>query len=228
VETFEGRLTGNLRSLISLGGVLIVMVFPFINFRFLVTLAAPLFNQSWFPAPLESAVLKCALAATLAWFALAICRRKPAFFGMQHISKQDVFAMLKVWVSLYAAVIILKGIQAYFSAPDHLGAENEAEQIPLLWGLADSAAAGITEEFLYRGYLIEELGELLYSRMFAAAGSILAFTFAHVSAGYGWSIDLIYPGIYGVALTVLYLWRRNLWVCMLMHAGLDVIYTLLH
>jgi membrane protease YdiL (CAAX protease family) len=227
VETFEGRLTGNLRSLISLGGVLIVMVFPFINFQFLGTLAAPLFDQSWFPVPLESAVWKCALAATLAWFALVICRRKPAFFGMQRISKQDVFAMLKAWVSLWAAVIILKNILAYFSAPVHPAAETDTEQIPLLWGLTDAIAAGLTEEFLYRGYLIEELGELLTSRIFAAAGSVMAFTFAHVSAGYGWSIDLIYPGIYGVALTILYLWRRNLWVCIFMHAGLDVIYTLL-
>jgi membrane protease YdiL (CAAX protease family) len=94
--------------------------------------------------------------------------------------------------------------------------------------LADAIAAGVTEEFLYRGYLIEELGELLTSRTFAAVASILTFTFAHVSAGYGWSIDLVYPGIYGVALTSLYLWRRNLWVCIFMHAGLDVIYTLLH
>jgi membrane protease YdiL (CAAX protease family) len=218
----------NLRNLVSLAGILIVMVFPFVNFPGLAIISTRLFDHPWFPAPLQSAALKSALAATLACFAFVICGRKPASFGMHRVLKEDVFAMLKVWITLFAVVIVLKDLQAYFFAPRQPGGEGTPGQTPLLWGLADAITAGVTEEFLYRGYLIEELGELLTSRTLAAAGSILAFTFAHVSAGYGWSIDLMYPGMYGLALTILYLWRRNLWICIFMHAGLDVIYTLLH
>ena len=75
--------------------------------------------------------------------------------------------------------------------------------------------AAVAEELLFRGYPIERLLELTGSRVVAGILSWAAFTYAHL-AGWGWA-QLIVAGYGGVLLTVLYLWRRNLWANMLAH-----------
>jgi membrane protease YdiL (CAAX protease family) len=75
--------------------------------------------------------------------------------------------------------------------------------------------AAVAEEILFRGYPIERLQELTGSRTVAGILSCAAFTYAHL-AGWGWA-QLIVAGYGGVLLTILYLWRRNLWANMLAH-----------
>lgn len=90
---------------------------------------------------------------------------------------------------------------------------------PLWWRLISVVRAAVSEEVLYRGYGIERLDELSGRRRFAAIFSWAAFTFAHV--GYwGWA-HLLIAGFGGGMLTLLYLWRRNLWVSMIAHALID-------
>ena len=43
---------------------------------------------------------------------------------------------------------------------------------------------------------------------------------------YGISVALIVPGLVGAVLTGLYLWRRDLLSCMLMHAIMDAIFVI--
>ena len=73
----------------------------------------------------------------------------------------------------------------------------------------------VAEEVLFRGYPIERLLELTNSRWVAGVIPWAAFTYAHL-ASWGWA-QLIVAGYGGVLLTVLYLWRRNLWANMLAH-----------
>jgi hypothetical protein len=54
--------------------------------------------------------------------------------------------------------------------------------IELLPGVA---AAAICEEFIYRGFLIEELGEFFHDRRLAGAISIIFFGLAHGNSDYG-------------------------------------------
>jgi len=96
---------------------------------------------------------------------------------------------------------------------------------PLALGLASAIVAGICEEFIYRGFLIEELGELLRNRSVAAAISVVVFALAHQSV-YGWSVASVYPGLIGLVITILYLRRGSLPICILMHASLDAVYEL--
>jgi membrane protease YdiL (CAAX protease family) len=57
--------------------------------------------------------------------------------------------------------------------------------------------------------------ELTGSRTTAALVSWAAFTIAHLG-GWGWT-QLIVAGYGGILLTLLYLWRRNLWANILAH-----------
>src|SRR6185312_13574777 len=67
--------------------------------------------------------------------------------------------------------------------------------------------AGICEEFIYRGFAIEELGALAGSRWLAALVSLIFFTLPHARL-YGFSSALILPA-------------------MLMHAIVDGIFVIL-
>jgi membrane protease YdiL (CAAX protease family) len=79
--------------------------------------------------------------------------------------------------------------------------------------------AGVSEEVLFRGYPIERLQEWSGSRALAAIVPLIAFTLAHVGP-WGWS-HLLVAAFGGAMLTVLYLWRRNLWASMLAHCLID-------
>jgi membrane protease YdiL (CAAX protease family) len=77
----------------------------------------------------------------------------------------------------------------------------------------------VAEELFYRGYAIERLQELTRSRAIAGIFSGAVFTFAHV-ATWGWA-QLLFAGFAAIILTLLYLWRRNLWVNIITHAAVD-------
>lgn len=75
--------------------------------------------------------------------------------------------------------------------------------------------SGITEEILYRGYAVERLN-LLTGRLVLSAGlAYFMFVALHLAFwGVGGTIQI---GLGSLVLYALYLWRRNLPACMLMH-----------
>ena len=79
--------------------------------------------------------------------------------------------------------------------------------------------AAVSEEVFFRGYAIERLHELSGSRTTAAIVSCTIFTLDHVSF-WGWH-HIFIAGTAGIILTLLYLWRRNLWVNMIAHFVVD-------
>lgn len=85
--------------------------------------------------------------------------------------------------------------------------------VPVLIALIFTTA--ITEEILYRGYPIERLWELTGSMWLAVSFSFIDFVLPHIRFfGVQW---LLYHGVGTILTYVLYMWRRNLWACMLMH-----------
>ena len=75
--------------------------------------------------------------------------------------------------------------------------------------------SAITEEIQYRGYPIERLFRLTGNLRLSAAITYVVFVLLHISF---WSIGgAIQIGLSSLVLYGLYLWRRNLPACMLMH-----------
>jgi uncharacterized protein len=75
--------------------------------------------------------------------------------------------------------------------------------------------AAVTEEILFRGYLIEKVRQLSRSTALAVIVSVTAFTYAHLG---GWGpVHLIAVGGGGLVLALLYVWRRDLPSNMLGH-----------
>ncbi|HEY7887444.1 MAG TPA: type II CAAX endopeptidase family protein [Steroidobacteraceae bacterium] len=79
--------------------------------------------------------------------------------------------------------------------------------------------AAVSEEILFRGYPMERLEELTGSRAVAAVVTCTVFTLDHVTF-WGWH-HIFIAGLAGAALTILYLWRRNIWVNMVAHFIVD-------
>ena len=92
--------------------------------------------------------------------------------------------------------------------------------IPLGVRIALVLTAAFCEEFIYRAFAIEGIALLTRSRWLAGLLSAVFFTLSHAGL-YGLSPALILPGMVAAVLTLLYLWRRNLAGCVLMHATVD-------
>lgn len=72
-----------------------------------------------------------------------------------------------------------------------------------------------TEEVLYRGYPIERIRELTGRLWPGVAFSAILFVIPHLTFfGPQW---LLYNGTNTLLIYILYVWRRNLWACMLLH-----------
>ena len=97
----------------------------------------------------------------------------------------------------------------------------------LLFGVIVSSwiTASFSEEVIYRGFLLRRLEELFGDGRRAAglavAGSALLFGLAHFAWG---PVGVAQTTAMGLVLAVGFLWfRRNLWVPILAHAGMDTL-----
>jgi len=88
-------------------------------------------------------------------------------------------------------------------------------QTPIALRVAIVITAGITEEILFRGYPIERLTEMTGRIGWGAGIAYIAFVLLHIPFwGLGGTIQI---GIWSLVVTALFVWRRNLPACMLMH-----------
>lgn len=89
------------------------------------------------------------------------------------------------------------------------------KESPLPYRVLLVTRAAVAEETIFRGYSIERLQQWSGSRWLAGAVTWALFTYAHLKS---WGVaQLIVAAYGGLLLTVLYLWRRNLWANMLAH-----------
>ena len=83
-----------------------------------------------------------------------------------------------------------------------------------------SLRAGFTEEIIFRGYLLNRLGKLSGSHWFGVVGSVALFTLMHFG---GWqAAQLLLVAIAGILFTALYLWKRNVMICVIAHTLVDL------
>lgn len=80
--------------------------------------------------------------------------------------------------------------------------------------------AGISEEIIYRGYLLERLESLSGSKWLAGAVSVAAFAGFHYSQGWP---GIVIAGVLGAAITGLYWWKRALLPLIIAHFMVDFI-----
>jgi len=136
-------------------------------------------------------------------------------------------ANLALGVLAGVAVLAMLGAMYFLVLPAlHLGDSVAATAnggalmaTPFWWRLVSTVRAAVAEEVLFRGYAMERIEELTGSRTVATVLSLAVFTLDHVSS-WGWSHELV-VAVGGLAFSLLYLWRRNLWVNIIAHFIVD-------
>jgi uncharacterized protein len=159
-------------------------------------------------------------AITLVLLYVRLIERRPfSSIGFRSLGFADVL------IGILAGVVILAGLAGiyYRLFPAlHLSETQPMNQLlatPFWWRLISVIRAAVAEEILFRGYAIERMQELTGSVKIAASISWAVFTLEHVGP-WGWA-HLLLAGFGGGILTLLYLWRRNLWVNMIAHFMVD-------
>ena len=114
-----------------------------------------------------------------------------------------------------AAIVQLAG----FGGGDDEGQAQIIMSLPFWLQPVVVLSAGFTEEVLFRGYAIERMTELTGNRWLGAIVPIFIFGAIHAPF---WGVGhAVVAGMTGVWLTLIYMWRRNLWTNITAHALLD-------
>lgn len=203
------------RSIASIAGVAFTLAFPFLDWSRLIG------HAHW-----PGILLKVVSAALLAVIGFLINKRTAGFYQIRGFGWRDVAIAVAGLELHFAAILATADVLAHFEVTGTQSPAAGWGAGPLWFALLAALSAAVSEEFMFRGFVIEELGELIHSRPIAAALSLVAFTLAHFR-NFGWTLELIYPALGGLLFTILYLWRRSLPLCMLVHATIDCIVAVL-
>jgi uncharacterized protein len=94
-----------------------------------------------------------------------------------------------------------------------------SKPVPVI--LLIAAMAAIAEEIVFRSVVISQLEAATGMTWLAAIVSLAVFALAH-AAGWGpWQI--VFAAVPGLVLTLFFLWKRDLWICMIAHFLTDAL-----
>ena len=176
-------------------------------------------SKHFFGPLLGGEYLWWALSAALLIYIVAVERLPLSSIGFRKPGVLDIVLGIIAGVLLFAGIgviyqIVLPALhlQAQAKAASNLGALLTT---PVWFRVLLVTRAAVGEEILFRGYPMERIKELTGSTLLAVVLTWAAFTYAHLAS---WGpMHLIVAGYGGVILTVLYLWRRNIWANMIAH-----------
>jgi uncharacterized protein len=161
-------------------------------------------------------VLWWAVVLILLLYVIAAEYRPLSSIGFRAPGRWDIGWGLIFGIAAFLGAGILDGI--VFPALHlkiNLAAYRAISSAPIAYRIALVTRAAVCEEILFRGYSIERLKEWSGSSWLAGLLSLVVFTAAHLRS---WGAPQLIVAAYGGALlTVLYLWRRNIWSNMLAH-----------
>lgn len=142
--------------------------------------------------------------------------------GLRPLTTRGLLLALGLGIGLSLSVPLLTLAAALFlPSPDEGSVLATAVRFPVWLLLLSIVTAAVTEELLFRAYPLERLAG---PGRFPFAGILLglgAFVSVHAS---GWSAAHVLGVVLalGLALTALYLWRRELWFVVVVHALVDL------
>lgn len=195
-------------SLATLVGLFVALGLPFV----LNLLFGGLWDSSRFILPIvqEWAVTLILLGIVFFWE-----RRTMASVGVKRMSGRDVlWAVVGFVVGAFSFILTSPLVNALGLGTTSRGIIQLA-QTPIALRVVIIITAGITEEILFRGYPIERLTEMTGRIGWGAGIAYIMFVLLHIPFwGIGGTIQI---GVWSLVVTLLYVRRRNLPACMLMH-----------
>ncbi len=165
----------------------------------------------------------CGLAAGLVAGALQVERLPLASIGIRWpgVSTWALAVIIFVCACFALPLLTTPLVRALGEEGVRAGVQRLAA-LPVWFRLMIAVTGGAIEETLYRGYAIERLAVLTGRRWLAGVMAALAFGMAHIPAwGSAFAIAADLP--FGILMTAVYLWRRDLIANILAHSAALVV-----
>ena len=166
---------------------------------------------------------KVFLAIVEEWFLVAVLliivvfweRRPIDSIGIRKMTGRDIlWGVIGFLIGALSFILTMPLVQGLGLETTSAGI-GQLARVPIFLRIAVVFTAGITEEILFRGYPIERLTSMTGSPVLGAAISYVVFVVLHLPFwGPGGAIQI---GVWSLIVTWLYVRRRNLPACMLMH-----------
>jgi membrane protease YdiL (CAAX protease family) len=160
-----------------------------------------------------------AWVAVMLLYVLRVERRPLSSIGFRAVGAKDAAIAVGAGILILALLALISFV--IFPALHWSESSQVASVLALPYWLnvLIVVRAAVSEEILFRGYPMERLEELTGSRTVAGVVTCTVFTLDHVGF-WGWH-HIFIAGSAGALLTLLYLWRRNIWVNMVAHFIVD-------
>jgi membrane protease YdiL (CAAX protease family) len=158
--------------------------------------------------------------------ALAFIIRRKELLGWESVGLQRASARnTALWVLITIPCVALAltlafGVIHLFRLPVGSPDAGKFEQLPTWVLVLVILRAGFVEEFFYRGYAIERLQCLTGSRVWSISVPLVLFGAFHYRQGWA---GIVIAFLTGAVLTVVYLYKRNLWIGITTHFLVDFI-----
>lgn len=148
-------------------------------------------------------------------------RVAPEALGVRRLRAASIgWGLVCFLVTAVLSAIVVYGF-AHFGIAQDKGtlAALASHSVPII--LLIAAMAAIAEEIVFRAVLISQLETATGSAWLAGLISLVVFAAAH-AAGWGpWQI--LFAAVPGLVLTIFFLWKRDLWICILAHFLTDAL-----
>ena len=142
-------------------------------------------------------------------------RQSLGSIGMRKMSGRDLLWSIGGFIIGIASFLLTMPIINAFGLESTSNGITQLAQVPVALRIAVVVTAGVTEEILFRGYPIERLSSLTGRLGLGALIAYAAFVLLHIPFwGIGGAIQI---GVWSLIITLLYVKRRNLPACILMH-----------
>ena len=92
---------------------------------------------------------------------------------------------------------------------------DKIKSFPVWLGLWIFLSSSIAEEFLYRGFVLERLGQVCGNIWIGGLITLIWFTAMHLPLGLVYSLTIVLPAT--IMITALYIWRRDLVANIIVH-----------
>ena len=162
------------------------------------------------------------ISVLLIAYILIIEKRSLSSIGVEKVSK-STFSTSVVGFLLALLGVAAFGIITEITNLDPTSTEerlSETATWPLSWLFFIFLRAGIIEELFFRGFIISRLIELDTPKWIALLVSTILFVLPH--ALFWPSLSLIMVAFSGLAFGIIFIWKRDLWACILAHIGFNV------
>ena len=215
-----GRAAAGVPAATWLGLILALVVVPMYAL-----LVRPLLSSVGLDEQIEVLVGLAALWASACLLLVVVRRGEQASWASVGIRRTAPFWVLAavgigILLSLLVPVLTFLAGMVLPAAGRAGGVDTVATSLPWALILSGVVTAAVTEELLFRAYPIERLLARFRSRWVAVLVPLVPFTVIHAQ---GWGIAHVIGVVIplGLALSALYLWRRNLLVVVVAHLLVD-------